>query len=310
MREAVVTELPCHVAIGMFDGVHRGHRVVIESAVETARHAGELSGVLTFWPHPSRLFRPEDPTRMIFDAATRRKLLLEVGVGFVIEQPFDRAFAAIRAQEFLGHLCRALPRLSTLYVGENWRFGHGRQGDVALLVRLARAEGINVVSAERLNFNGQPVSSSRIRTLLAGGEVGEAAELLGFPFFAEGRVVPGRQLGRTIGAPTLNLDWRADLQPAYGVYAVRVRGAADGDALPAVANYGVRPTVGGGDPLLEVHVLGECPFGAGDFLRVDWLWKVRAERRFASLEDLKAQIANDREAAFAFFSAHRGTVQG
>jgi len=304
---ARLPERPCHVAVGMFDGVHRGHRAVIEGAVHAARATGGRAGVLTFWPHPSRLFRPDDAVPMIFDAAVRRELVFELGVDFLIEEPFTREFAAIKAGALVPHLKRALPRLVTLYVGENWRFGRGREGDVAALVKYARACGVNVVSVTRLNYNGEPVSSTRIRAALESGAMEEAGELLGFPYFCTGQVVAGRRLGRQIGFPTLNLDWRPDLQPSLGVYVVDVRSAGrDGDhPLPAVANFGVRPTVDGqGTPVLEIHVLGDaCPFGPGDRLHVDWLRRLRAEQKFASVDELRAQIARDRDAALAYFAA-------
>jgi riboflavin kinase/FMN adenylyltransferase len=294
---------PCHVAIGMFDGVHRGHQTVVEAAVHAARRSGGISGVFTFWPHPSRLFRPDEPVRMIFTAAERAELLLRLGVDFIVEQPFTREFAGIEADQVVPHLRRAMPRLRALYVGENWRFGRGRTGDVAALVNYARREGVDVVSAARLQFNGEPISSTRIRTLLESGDVANAAELLGHPYLAVGVVVPGRQLGRSLQFPTLNLDWLPDLKPARGVYAVRVRGASGGEARPGVANYGVRPTVDGtGDPVLEVHIIGECPYTTGDALQVELVRHLRAEQRFGSVDELRAQIARDREAARAVLS--------
>jgi riboflavin kinase/FMN adenylyltransferase len=291
------------VAIGMFDGVHRGHAAVLEGAVHGARATGGLAGVFTFWPHPSRLFRPDTPVRMIFDAAVRRELVQGLGVDFIIEQPFTHEFAAVEAEELVPRLQRALPRLVTIYVGENWRFGRGRRGDVAMLVRLARAAGVNLVSVTRLNYNGEPVSSTRIRSALERGEMDEVGELLGFPYFCTGTVVDGRRLGRKIGFPTLNLDWQPDLRPALGVYVVQAHSAAGGSPLPAVANYGVRPTVDGeGAPVLEVHMLGDCPFHSGDRLHIDWLRHLRAEQKFASVDELRAQIARDRDAARAFFA--------
>lgn len=304
LAAARLPERPCHVAVGMFDGVHRGHRAVIEGAVHAARATGGRAGVLTFWPHPSRLFRPDDAVPMIFDAPIRRQLVSQLGVDFLIEEPFTREFAGIEANALVAHIKRALPRLVTLYVGENWRFGRGREGDVAALVSYARASGVNVVSVTRLNFNGEPVSSTRIRVALVAGAMEEVGELLGFPYFCTGTVVPGRRLGRQIGFPTLNLDWRPELQPALGVYVVHVRAAdRSGEAFPAVANFGVRPTVDGqGAPVLEVHVLGDaCPFGTGDRLHVDWLRRLRAEQKFASVEELRAQITRDRDAASAHF---------
>ena len=289
---------PCHVAVGMFDGVHRGHKAVIEGAVLAARREGGIAGVFTFWPHPSRLFRPDDPVRMIFTAAERAELLLRLGVDFIVEQPFTMEFASIEAEDVVRHLKGAMPQLRALHVGENWRFGRGRAGDVAALVRLARAEDVAVVSAPRLSFQDEPISSTRIRSAIAVGDVSGATELLGHPYFAFGPVVPGRQLGRTIDFPTLNLDWRPDLKPALGVYAVRVHGAGGDAARPGVANYGVRPTVDGtGEPVLEVHLLAECPFGTGDTLQVDFVRHLRPEHRFDSINALREQIARDCEAA-------------
>lgn len=300
LRAVRLPDRSCHVAVGMFDGVHRGHQAVIEAAVHGARREGGIAGVFTFWPHPSRLFRPEDPVRMLFTAAERADLLLRLGVDFILEQPFTREFASIEADQVVPHLKRALPRLSALYVGENWRFGRGRTGDVAALVELARREGVDVVSAARLRFNGEAISSTRIRRLIEAGDVAGAAELLGHAYVARGVVVPGRQLGRTIEFPTLNLDWRPDLKPALGVYAVRIGAADDRGSFPGVANYGVRPTIDGtGDPVLEVHLIGECPFTTGDTVRVEFVRHLRPERRFNSIDELREQIARDREAARA-----------
>ncbi|RME68302.1 MAG: riboflavin biosynthesis protein RibF [Verrucomicrobia bacterium] len=293
-----------HVAIGMFDGVHRGHRAVIESAVDAARHAGGLAGVFTFWPHPSRLFRPENPTRLIFSREQRLQLLRELGVDFVVEQPFDESFARIAAEDFVPRLKERIPGLATLYVGENWQFGRGRTGDVQALIRFANPMQIGVVSVARVHYNGEPISSTRIRGELAEGRVDVANALLGFPYFCEGPVIPGRQLGRRIGFPTLNVEWKPDLAPAFGVYAVTVSPAAgeEVDGLRAVANFGLRPTVDGdGAPLLEVHVLGECPYDVGDTVRVNWHTMLRRERRFDSIEALREQIGRDRAAALAFF---------
>jgi riboflavin kinase/FMN adenylyltransferase len=293
----------CQLAIGMFDGMHRGHQSVVEGAVLAAQRRNGLAGVLTFWPHPSRLFRPDDPTRMIFDAAARRELIARLNVDFIIEQPFTRDFASIEAEAFVPRLQQALPDLETIFVGENWRFGHGRRGDVPLLIRLARACGVNVVSTDRVSYNGEPVSSTRIRELLERGEIAAAGDLLGFPYFCRGEVVPGRRLGRTLGFPTLNLDWQPDRQPARGVYVVRARALDGGPDHPGVANYGVRPTIAGDpQPVFEVHLLGECPFVPGDRLRVEWLARLRAEEKFASLDALRAQIARDRDAAREYFS--------
>jgi riboflavin kinase/FMN adenylyltransferase len=289
---------PLHLAIGMFDGVHLGHRAVIEAAVQSARRSGGLAAVLTFWPHPSALFRPGDPTRLILDAATKARLLLRLGADAVVTQPFTTDFAAIVAGDFLPWLKQGLPQLAALYVGENFRFGRGRHGDVALLVGEGRKHGLGVFSAPRVSFDGEPISSTRIRSLLTAGEIEGANALLGYTYFAEGVVVPGKHLGRTIGFPTLNLAWSPGLQPRFGVYAVRVSGAKASSPLPAVANFGLRPTVEQAtEPRLETHVLGECPLGEADTITVEWLRFLRPEMKFASTDALRTQIANDVDAA-------------
>ena len=297
---------PLHLAIGMFDGVHLGHQAVIKAAVQSARRSGGVAAVLTFDPHPSRLFRPDDPVRLIMDRDRRVAALAALGVSAVIVQPFDAEFAAIKAVDFLPSLKTPLPGLHTVYVGENWRFGCGRTGDVALLVAEARKLGLHVVSAPRINGDGEPISSTRIRSLLMDGRVDAANVLLGAAYASEGVVGSGKRLGRMIGFPTLNLPWSPDLRPRLGVYVVSIQ-RADGSDKPlrAVANYGLRPTVEQvAEPQLEVHVLADtCPYGPGDGLRVEWLAFLRPERKFGNVDELREQIARDRDAARAWFGA-------
>ncbi|MDO8542746.1 MAG: riboflavin biosynthesis protein RibF [Opitutaceae bacterium] len=293
---------PLHLAIGMFDGVHLGHRAVIESAVHPARASAGLAGVLTFWPHPSALFRPENPTRLMQDAATKSRMLIALGVDVVITQAFTAELAVIEAEEFLPWLRQKLAHLAAVYVGENFRFGHGRRGDVSLLIANGRKYGVHVFSVPRVNLDGDPISSTRIRAQLEAGDIEAANSLLGYDYFAEGMVVAGKKLGRTLGFPTLNIAWSPDLRPRFGVYAVRVSGGAK-RGLPAVANYGLRPTVEQTTaPRLEAHVLGECPVGEGDTITVEWLRFLRPEVKFARVEELRAQIARDRETAAKFFA--------
>ncbi|HZZ19047.1 MAG TPA: riboflavin biosynthesis protein RibF [Opitutaceae bacterium] len=294
---------PIHVAIGMFDGVHLGHRAVVESAVQSARHSGGVSLVMTFSPHPSVLFRPELPTRLIMDINSKMAKLATLGVDAVVVQPFTPDFAAIAAEDFIPYIKRHLPRLAGIYVGDNFRFGKGRKGDVAMLVAEGKRHGITVFSAPRVNLDGEPISSTRIRERICSGDMKGAAALLGYVYRAEGTVVHGKHLGRTIGFPTLNLGWSPDLRPLYGVYAVRVSGSKSYGWLPAVANYGLRPTVEqSSEPRLEIHLLVSCPYGAGDPVAVEWVRFLRPERKFAGLEELKAQIALDVLEARAEFS--------
>lgn len=310
LKRATLPPGSLHLAIGMFDGVHLGHQAVIEAAIHSAKQDDGMAAVLTFHPHPSRLFRPDAPTLLLMPTAQKTRFLHEFGVGLVIRQPFTRSFARIAAEDFLSYLKRKLPALAAVYVGENFRFGRGRLGNVETLLQSGRQIGVAVVSVARLRRNGQPISSTRIRGLLAAGEVTEANRLLGYTYFCEGIVQAGRKLGRKLGFPTLNVAWAPEAQPAYGVYSVRLYMEPSGRARPGVANYGVRPTVSkqkASTPLLETHLLGAVKAsGPGQRVRVEWLKFLRPERKFASLAALQAQIARDKKAAVAYFKKLAG----
>ena len=300
LANAALPARPLHLAIGMFDGVHLGHRAVVEAAVQSASRSGGISGVLTFWPHPSAIFRPENPTKLIQDAPAKSKMLLGLGVDAVITQSFTPELAGVTAEEFLPWLKQRLPGLAAIYVGENFRFGHQRRGEVGMLVASGREHGVRVFSAPRVNLDGEPISSTRNRAQLESGDIEAANALLGYSYFVEGVVQPGKRLGRTLGFPTLNVVWTPDLRPRFGVYAVRVAGIKAPTALPGVANYGVRPTVENSTkPQIEAHLLGSSPFGEGDTIRIELLHFLRAEKKFAGVGELRAQIEKDRLAAEA-----------
>lgn len=304
LAKTVLPRGPLHLAIGMFDGLHRGHQAVIRLAVEDAAKDRGVAGVLTFWPHPSAILRPgAEPVRMLMQPADKVRMLADLGVDAVITEPFTAEFAAVEAASFLARLKARLPALRAVYVGENWRFGRGRLGDVNLLQAEGRQLGIRVHSVARVRLGDEPISSTRIRSLLESGEIESANAMLGYPYFARGVVVAGQKLGRKIGFPTLNLDWHPAQPPRLGVYAVKVRRDDDVDPVAAVANYGVRPTVDDqGVPVLEVHVLDECAFAPGDNLHVAFHHFLRAEQRFTGLDALKSQIAADREKARDWFA--------
>ena len=284
-----------HLAIGVFDGVHLGHKAVIESAVFSAQRSGGVGGVLTFDPHPSRLFRPENPTLLMMPIKEKTSMLHAVGVDVVIRKHFDRVFASIPADQFLAELKAALPSLKSIYIGENFRFGRMRAGTVATLIESGNTLGIGVFSVDRIKHNGEPISSTRIRKELEAGHIEAVNDLFGYNYFSNGTVLGGAKLGRQIGFPTLNLPWEPECLPRFGVYQVRFRSAADQPWEPAVANYGVKPTVAEANqtPALEVHALSGTPLDQGDFLEVEWLRFIRPEQKFASLDALKAQITKD-----------------
>lgn len=293
---------PVHLAIGMFDGLHRGHRLVIESAKAAASAGGGVCGALTFWPHPSRLFRPDDPARMILSPELKRLELGKLGLDFIVEEPFTRDFAGIEASAFLARLKAEVPSLASVHAGENWRFGKGRAGDMVELARQGEALGISISAVDCLESGSLRVSSTRIRELLTTGEIKAANDLLGYDYYSIGTVTQGKRMGRTIEAPTLNLPFEGDLKPAYGVYAASVSDVSLKHQYKAVANFGLRPTVERATkPLLEAFLLEDCPFDYGHRLKVVWHAFLRQEQKFNGIAELKAQIAQDVENARAYF---------
>lgn len=289
-----------HLAVGMFDGVHLGHQAVIDAAKHSAKRTWGSAGVLTFAPHPSRLFRPDNPTLLMMPLDMKTSFLHYHEIDLVITQPFDKEFAALEAEAFPGFLKQHIPSLAALYIGENFRFGKGRKGNVDDLVHYSADMGINVFSVERIKQNGKPISSTRIRGELLEGNMATVNSLLGYNYRSEGAVIGGRQLGRTIGFPTLNMVWEPELKPKLGVYAVKVKQPESEEWLSGVANYGVRPTVekeSEPKPLLEVHLFEDTELGPGDELYVEWFHFIRAEQEFENLDALKAQIEKDKKRA-------------
>lgn len=284
---------PLHLAIGAFDGVHLGHRAVLHSAREAARADGGMVGVLTYDPHPSKVLRPESSVPLIFTRAQKDERLTEAGAQLIHHEKFDRDHAGIEAAGFPRWLKQAFPQLRSLHVGSNFQYGRGRAGNGETLITHAGAEGLAVRLVAAVRLGEETVSSSRIRQCLSAGELDLANAMLLRPYEAEGTIIGGRRLGRTIGFPTLNVAWEPELKPACGVYAVEV--IFDGEAMPAVANYGLRPTVESGPvaPLLEAHVLRGTAPTTGDAVRVRWVRRLRAEQKFADLAALQAQIAKD-----------------
>jgi riboflavin kinase/FMN adenylyltransferase len=282
-----------HLAIGAFDGVHLGHRAVLHSAREAARADGGIVGVLTYDPHPSKVLRPESSVPLIFTRAQKDERLTEAGAQLVHHEKFDRTHAGIEAADFPKWLKQTFPQLKSLHVGSNFQYGRGRAGNGETLIAHGASEELSVKLVEAVHLGDETVSSSRIRQCLAAGELDLANAMLLRPYEAEGAIISGRRLGRTIGFPTVNVAWEPELKPAYGVYAVEV--IFKGEALPAVANYGQRPTVESGPvaPLLEAHVLRGTAPTTGDTVRVRWIRRLRAEQKFADLAALQVQIAKD-----------------
>jgi len=288
-----------YLAIGMFDGVHRGHRALIEEVIRDAKAHEGLPAILTFWPHASRVLHPDKATQLIMLPEIKHDFLLEMGVDWIIQQEFTVAFSKIEAEAFVSLLKQNIPNLEAIYVGDNFRFGHKRLGDVELLKKEAAKENIRVISKPRVPHEGEVISSSRIRKELESGHIEQANTLLGYTYYSIERVVEGDKTGRKLGFPTLNMAWRPELKPKYGVYAVKVIPAEGQEAYNGVANYGIRPTLTEDkEPTLEVHLFSEnVAMGPGDELKVEWHAFLRPEKKYPSQEALVEQIALDKAKA-------------
>lgn len=281
------------VALGNFDGFHRGHQAVVAAAREWAAAEGRPLIVATFDPHPVRYFRPDTPPFRLTSLDQRARLFGAAGAAAMLVFRFDGDLAGLSARDFAGERLARLLRVGGVVTGTDFTFGKGRDGDVDVLARLGAELGFGVRAAAPVLDGAEPVSSSRIRDYLAAGRPRDAAALLTRPFAIEGVVEPGAQLGRQLGYPTANLRLGSYLRPAYGVYAVR--GAlADGRVLGGVANLGVRPAIAGqAEELLEPYFFDFSGDLYGQTIEVALIEYLRPEATFDGLEALKDQIARD-----------------
>lgn len=292
--------VPLHLALGVFDGVHIGHRAVIQRAVDAAARGGGLAGMLTFDPHPIRVIAPgKAPSALLETLAHKARVAADLGVELFIPLSFDLDFARWEAAEFIEALLRAPVR--TIAVGEDWRFGRNRGGDVTFLRQEAERRNFTLEAVAPVMHDGERVSSSRIRQAIRDGNLAAAEEMLGRPFTVYGTVVEGKKLGRTLGFPTANLATGDAQLPPNGVWAVRAL-LPDGRSVDGVANLGTRPTVGGHGRVLEVHLLDFSRDLYGQSLEIRFFNHLRAESKFESFDALKAQIQLDAKAARDFLT--------
>jgi riboflavin kinase / FMN adenylyltransferase len=291
------------VAIGNFDGVHRGHQSVLNRALEIATSRGVPALVLTFEPHPRTVFRPDHPVFRLTPAPLKARILEAMGFNAVIEYPFDRAFSERSADEFVNSILIDWLGASEVVTGFDFHFGHGREGGPAFLMNAGNAKGFGVtlIDAYR-DENAEVVSSSRIRSLLAEGHVAEVAGLLGYRYTVEAEVIGGEKLGRSLGFPTANMQLPPEAELKSGIYAVRFR-TADGTIRDAVASYGRRPTVTeNGAPLLETYVFDFKGDLYGQVCSVSFFSYLRPELKFDGLDPLIVQMRQDEEEARAVLS--------
>jgi riboflavin kinase/FMN adenylyltransferase len=289
------------VAIGNFDGVHRGHLAVIDRCRQLCG-PDQAVAMVTFEPLPQAFFRPDQAPARLTTVRQKLGLLSAAGVDITWLMRFDGRLASLTAREFIQRVLIRRLAAQQVVVGADFRFGKGREGDVALLAGVGDQRGFGVHIEPAFTYAGERISSSGIRRHLAASEFDRAAELLGRPFRMEGHVVRGAGLGRTLGYPTANLRIRARPSPLGGVLAAFAR-IGGGPWLPAVTNLGRRPAVGGGEPLLEVHFFDLDQDLYGKRLEVQFVAKLRDELNFANIEELVAQMNRDSEAARACLAA-------
>jgi riboflavin kinase/FMN adenylyltransferase len=291
---------PVVLAIGNFDGVHLGHASLLRRLAEVAGSSGLAPTVLSFEPHPREFFAPASAPARLTTLREKLELLAECGATQAMICPFNAAFAALSADAFIEQVLVRGCRVRHLIIGDDFRFGRGRSGDFALLQAAGQRFGFTVEAMGSVTVDGERVSSSAVRQALAAGNMERAALLLGRPYIIDGQVSHGDKVGRQLGFATANIRIRHNPLPMTGVFAVEVRGLGE-QPLPGVANLGVRPTVGGTRPLLEVHLFDFDRDIYGAHISVRFVHKLRDEQRFPNFDALKAQIAADAAAARAFF---------
>jgi riboflavin kinase/FMN adenylyltransferase len=283
------------VTVGNFDGVHHGHTALVRELRPLARAVGGPAVVLTFDPHPLQLLRPEQFQPVLSTATDRAELLQAAGADHVLLLQTTPALLQLTAEEFFQQVIREQLDARALVEGENFGFGHNREGNIATLTSLCRQAGVPLVVVPPVLRGDRPVSSSRVRNALVGGAVREAADLLDRPYRLRGTVVSGQRRGRKIGFPTANLEQIETLVPGDGVYAVRVLSGAE--TWPGAANIGPNPTFGEHVRKVEVHLIGFQGELQGQVLAMDFLDRLRDTRRFADVTQLVEQLHRDIEQA-------------
>lgn len=291
---------PTALAIGNFDGVHLGHGALLGRLGEVARQYSLPPTILSFEPHPREFFSPASAPARLTTFREKLELLGEAGVAQAMICRFNAAFAALSAEQFVDRVLVGGLRVRYVIIGDDFRFGKGRLGDFAMLQAAGSQYGFDVEAMGSVTVDGERVSSSGVRTALAAGDMAHAARLLGRPYIIDGQVAHGQKIGRQLGFATANIRIKHNPLPMTGVFAVQVDGLGDLQ-LPGVANLGVRPTLGGTRPLLEVHLFDFDRDIYGKHISVRFVHKLRDEQRFPNFDALKAQIAADAAAARAFF---------
>ncbi len=293
----------CVATIGNFDGVHLGHRAVFKRLLARGRDLGLPATVITFEPQPLEFFRPTAAPARLTRLREKLAAIRDDGIERVMLLEFNPKLAALAAEQFVQRLLIEGLGVRFLLVGDDFRFGHQRGGDYALLQQMGADAGFAVDNLHTITHNNARISSTRVRAALAAGDLAQARHLLGRPYRLEGRVGYGEQRGRALGFPTANINLHRQVSPLRGVYAVRVYGLG-AVPQPGVANIGTRPTVSGRDDRLEVHLFDFNAQIYGQHLAVEFCYKLREELQFDSLAALQQQIQQDAVAAREWLRQH------
>ena len=294
----------CVVAIGNFDGVHRGHRAVIGAALARARTLGAKAAALTFDPHPRSFFRPDLPLFRLSTERDKLRLLAATGLDGAVILRFDAALAGTSAQDFIARVLAGRLKIAGAAIGFDFHFGKDRKGSPAYLAGQGAELGFAVDIVPPLQDEGRPVSSGAVRDALVAGKVVEATELIGAPWFVSGEVVHGEKRGRDLGFPTANLRLDASCALKHGIYAVRA--GLEGRLLDGVASFGRRPTFDNGAPLLEVFLFDFAGDLYGRTLDVAFIGWIRGEEKFASIDALQRAMDSDAAQAKAVLARAGG----
>lgn len=290
------------LTLGVFDGLHLGHQRIMHTVVERARAAGAVPTVITFDPHPRAVLHPESAPPLLQTFDQKIEALAVLGIEQTIVIRFTRAFAQLRAEDFLRDVVNSRLHAKEVYLGKGFEFGHNREGNIELLKRVSAELGFHAEEVPEVRLRGGRISSSRIRSLLSEGRVNLARRMLGRPYGVEGRVVRGAERGRTLGFPTANLRPQNRVIPRGGVYVTAT--LIEGAWRRSVTNIGTRPTFEqDAEPSVETFVINWQGDLYGDVVRVRFLRRLRDERRFAGVEDLKRQIDYDLTRALRYFEA-------